>query len=77
MSNDTLKSLSVLAEPHRLQIVELLRSGPRPVADICARVPLGQPQMSKHLSILRKAGLVQCAAPGTAAFLHTSSRTIP
>lgn len=56
--------LSALAEPNRLQIVELLRIGPSPVAEICGRVPLGQPQVSKHLRVLRNAGLVHVRPRG-------------
>jgi DNA-binding transcriptional ArsR family regulator len=53
-----LETFSALAEPNRLRIVELLRSGPRPVGEICVELPLAQPQVSKHLRVLRKAGLV-------------------
>jgi DNA-binding transcriptional ArsR family regulator len=60
--------LSALAESNRLQIVELLRVGPRPVAEICARVRLGQPQVSKHLSVLRNAGLVHVQPRGQQRF---------
>jgi len=52
------ETFAALAEPNRLRIVELLRSGPRPVAEICAELPLAQPQVSKHLRVLRNAGLV-------------------
>jgi DNA-binding transcriptional ArsR family regulator len=52
------ETLSALAEPNRLKIVEALRSGPKPVARICERTRLGQPQASKHLRTLRNAGLV-------------------
>ena len=47
-----------LAEPHRFQIVELLRDGPRPVGDMVHRLRLRQPQVSKHLRVLSAAGLV-------------------
>jgi DNA-binding transcriptional ArsR family regulator len=63
-----IETLSALAEPHRLQIVELLRAGPSPVAEICARVPLGQPQVSKHLRVLRNAGLVHVRPRGQQRF---------
>lgn len=63
-----IETLSALAEPNRLQIVELLRVGPRPVAEICARVPLGQPQVSKHLRVLRNAGLVHVQPRGQQRF---------
>jgi len=50
---------SALAEPHRLEIVELLRNKPRPVGEIVSLLHLQQPQVSKHLKILSKAGIVQ------------------
>lgn len=53
---------AALAEPTRLRIVELLRTGPRPVGEICECLPLQQPQVSKHLRVLRKAGLVEVQA---------------
>ena len=51
-------TLRALAEPNRLQIVELLRGGPRPVGDMVHRLRLRQPQVSKHLRVLSDAGLV-------------------
>ena len=53
-----LETLKALAEPNRLHIVELLRSGPRPVGDMVQRLHLRQPQVSKHLRVLSDAGLV-------------------
>lgn len=55
-------TMSALAEPNRLQIVELLRNGPLTVLDIAQRLGLRQPQASKHLRILRDAGLVKVQA---------------
>lgn len=54
-----LTTLSALAEPNRLHIVELLRDGPRPVGQIAERLGLRQPQVSKHLRVLSAAGLVE------------------
>jgi len=51
-------TLQALAEPHRFQIVELLREGPRPVGEMVDRLGLRQPQVSKHLRVLSDAGLV-------------------
>ncbi len=51
-------TLSALAEPNRLRIVELLRDGPRPVGEIARRLKLRQPQASKHLHVLSMAGIV-------------------
>ena len=50
--------LVALAEPNRFRIVDLLRDGPRAVNDIGARLELNQPQVSKHLRVLKEAGLV-------------------
>lgn len=50
---------SALAEPNRLDIVELLRDGPLPVGEISDRLELNQPQTSKHLRVLSDAGLVE------------------
>ncbi|UJR78447.1 ArsR/SmtB family transcription factor [Sandaracinus amylolyticus] len=52
------ESFAALAEPNRFRIVELLRTGPRPVNDIAERLDLNQPQVSKHLRVLKEAGLV-------------------
>jgi len=51
-------TLIALAEPNRLQIVELLLDGPRPVGEIVDKLRLRQPQVSKHLRVLNDAGLV-------------------
>ncbi|MBC7844319.1 MAG: winged helix-turn-helix transcriptional regulator [Gemmatimonadaceae bacterium] len=53
-----LQTFTALAEPNRLRIVELLRAGPQPVGTIGERLRLYQPQVSKHLRVLRDAGLV-------------------
>ena len=52
-------TFSALAEPNRLQIVELLRHRPLPVGGIAERLRMRQPQVSKHLRVLSEAGLVQ------------------
>lgn len=54
-----LQTLAALAEPNRLRIVELLRAGPQPVGAISDRLRLRQPQVSKHLHLLKEAGLVE------------------
>ncbi len=53
-----LETFRALAEPNRLQIVELLLTGPRPVGDMVDQLGLRQPQVSKHLRVLSEAGLV-------------------
>jgi DNA-binding transcriptional ArsR family regulator len=52
------ETFAALAEPNRLRIVELLRSGPRPVNAIGKRLRLNQPQVSKHLRVLKQSGIV-------------------
>jgi DNA-binding transcriptional ArsR family regulator len=54
-----LTALQALAEPRRLAILELLRDGERPVGELADRLQLSQPAVSKHLRILREAGLVE------------------
>jgi len=50
--------LAAIAERNRLRIVELLNLAPRPVGEIADRLELRQPQVTKHLQILQRAGLV-------------------
>jgi DNA-binding transcriptional ArsR family regulator len=52
-------ALQVLGEPRRLQILDLLRDGERPVGELVDRLGVSQPAVSKHLRILRDAGLVE------------------
>lgn len=52
------ETFAALAEPNRFRIVELLRAGPRSVNDIGERLDLSQPLVSKHLRVLKDAGLV-------------------
>jgi len=59
-----LETFAALAEPNRFRIVELLRSGPRPVNAIGERLQLNQPQVSKHLRLLKEAGLVDVQPRG-------------
>jgi DNA-binding transcriptional ArsR family regulator len=55
-------ALQALAEPQRVAILELLREGERPVGDLVAHLALSQPAVSKHLRVLRDAGLVEARA---------------
>lgn len=48
----------VLAEPHRRVILDALRDRERPVGDLVKRLRMSQPAVSKHLRVLRDAGLV-------------------
>ena len=55
---------AALAEPHRRQILDLLRERERSVNDLVARLDISQPGVSKHLKILRKSGLVAVRRDG-------------
>ena len=53
-----------LAEPARRRILELLRQRERPVGELVDRLDLSQPGVSKHLRVLREAGLVRVRPEG-------------
>ncbi len=48
-----------LADPNRRAVLELLLERPRPVGELVEQLGLSQPGTSKHLKVLREAGLVQ------------------
>jgi DNA-binding transcriptional ArsR family regulator len=55
-------AFEVLAEPVRRRILDLLRERPRPVGELTEQLGLSQPGTSKHLRVLREAGLVRVRA---------------
>lgn len=59
-----MSAYAALAEPHRRLILDLLRDGERPAGDLVRRVGLSQPGVSKHLKVLREAGLVEVRVNG-------------
>ena len=52
-------TFEVLAEPTRRRILDLLRERERPVGELVEHLALSQPGVSKHLRVLREAGLVE------------------
>lgn len=54
--------MSALAEPNRMQIVDLLRDNPLTVGEIADSLQLRQPQASKHLRVLSEAGIIEVQA---------------
>jgi DNA-binding transcriptional ArsR family regulator len=54
-----LAAFRALAEPRRLAILELLRAGERSVGEIVQHLGVTQPAVSKHLRVLKQAGLVE------------------
>jgi DNA-binding transcriptional ArsR family regulator len=55
----TVATLQVLGEPNRQAILELLRDGERPVGELVEHLRLSQPAVSKHLRVLKAAGVVE------------------
>jgi DNA-binding transcriptional ArsR family regulator len=56
--NVAIMTFEVLAEPSRRQILDLLLNGERPVGELVSALTISQPAVSKHLRVLREAGLV-------------------
>jgi DNA-binding transcriptional ArsR family regulator len=54
-----MSAFDVIAEPNRRRILDLLRNCERPVGELVDELAVSQPAVSKHLRILREAGLVQ------------------
>ena len=52
-------TFEVIAEPTRRRILDLLVDGERPVGDLVAELDMSQPAVSRHLRVLRDAGLVR------------------
>jgi DNA-binding transcriptional ArsR family regulator len=60
----TADAFNAVAEPRRRQILDVLAGGERPVNDLVDAVGLAQPQVSKHLRVLRQVGAVEVRGDG-------------
>ena len=60
----TSDAFNAVAEPRRRQILDVLAGGERPVNDLVDVLGLGQPQVSKHLRVLREVGVVDVRNAG-------------
>lgn len=60
----TADAFNAVAEPRRRQILDVLAGGERPVNDLVQAVGLTQPQVSKHLRVLREVGVVDMREQG-------------
>lgn len=60
----TTDAFNALAEPRRRQILDVLASEEMSVNNLVARLTLSQPQVSKHLRVLREVGLVDVRDQG-------------
>jgi DNA-binding transcriptional ArsR family regulator len=57
-------TFAAIAEPSRRRILDELRHDERSVGDLVGALRAGQPAVSKHLKVLREAGLVSCRVAG-------------
>jgi DNA-binding transcriptional ArsR family regulator len=60
----TADAFNAIAEPRRRQILDVLARGERPVNDLVSELGLAQPQVSKHLRVLREVGAVDVRGEG-------------
>ena len=58
-------ALTALGDANRREIVDILRRGPRSVVEIANALPVSRPAVSKHLKVLKDAGLVTAQEDGT------------
>jgi DNA-binding transcriptional ArsR family regulator len=63
-SPTTTDAFNAIAEPRRREIIDLLSRGERSVNDVVTALKLAQPQVSKHLAVLNKVGLVRMRKAG-------------
>ena len=63
-SPTTSDAFNGVAEPRRQEILDLLARGERPVNDVVRSLGIAQPQVSKHLRVLREVGLVSVRGAG-------------
>lgn len=72
----TADAFNAVAEPRRRQILEVLAGGERPVNDLVARLGVAQPQVSKHLRVLREVGLVDVREEGRQRMYRLNGRPL-
>jgi len=72
----TADAFNAVAEPRRRQILDLLAGGERPVNDLVQLLGLAQPQVSKHLRVLRKVGAVDVREEGRQRLYSLNGRAL-
>ena len=72
----TTDAFNAVAEPRRRQLIAALAGGERPVNDLVARLELAQPQVSKHLRVLREVGLVDVRDEGRQRLYRLNGRAL-
>lgn len=72
----TTDAFNAVAEPRRRQILDVLADGERRVNDLVDAVEISQPQVSKHLKVLREVGLVQVREVGRERIYSLDGRSL-
>src|SRR5688572_29278383 len=72
----TADAFNAVAEPRRRQILDVLAGGERPVNDLVSAVGLTQPQVSKHLRVLREVGAVEVRDDGRRRLYRLNGRAL-
>ena len=72
----TTDAFNAVAEPRRRQILDALADGERRVNDLVAVLEISQPQVSKHLKVLREVGLVEVREAGRERIYRLDSRSL-
>ena len=72
----TADAFNAVAEPRRREILDLLAGGELPVNDLVSRLGLAQPQVSKHLRVLREVGLVKVRDEGRQRLYRLNGRSL-
>jgi DNA-binding transcriptional ArsR family regulator len=72
----TTDAFNAVAEPRRRQILDLLEAGELPVNDLVSLLGLAQPQVSKHLRVLREVGLVEVRESGRQRLYRLNGRPL-
>ena len=63
-------AFEALSDPHRREILRLLSSGDKPVHELADALPISRPAVSRHLRLLKGAGLVAEQPRGTERVYH-------
>ena len=72
----TADAFNAIAEPRRRHILDMLAEGEKSVGDIVAELPVSQPQVSKHLKVLKDVGLVETRAEGRKRLYRLDARAL-
>ena len=72
----TADAFNAIAEPRRRQLLDLLARGERPVNDLVRELGIAQPQVSKHLRVLKEVGVVAVRAQGRQRVYRLNGRAL-